>query len=63
MTANVSCGAMELDEAGEFQELRTMGVKLTRHSPKSLELVTTTGLRLFIESPERIDVTTTDAGH
>jgi len=54
MTVNASCGCVELDEAGEFMELRTAGVRLVRTGPGSLLLETTTGFCLDIQSPAPI---------
>lgn len=57
MTVNTSCGALELDEAGEFLELRTAGVRVTRKDAGGIRLETTTGFTLDLQSASPIRAT------
>lgn len=50
MTVSVAAGAMEVDDVGEFQELRTMGVRLRRIRLDELKLETTAGTTLTIRT-------------
>lgn len=55
-TVTVSCGAIELDDAGEFQELRASGVQVTRRQANNLVLETPSGFRLHFCSLSPIQV-------
>lgn len=62
MTLTVAAGAIEYDEVGDFQELRTAGVQLRRESPELLILDTTAGTQLRIRSAMPIMVTAEEKG-
>ena len=56
-TINLQAGAMDVDEAGVFQELRTAGVRLRRVSETHLILEAAAGGEpLHITSHFRVDV-------
>lgn len=56
VTLNMLSGAMDVDEEGQFQELRTAGVRLRRVNETRLVLETAQGDRLNITSHFRVDV-------
>lgn len=49
MTITIPDGSLELDESGEFVEMRTGACKIVRTSPNCIKVFTTAGTSLKVE--------------